>query len=359
MQIIKRNGNVVDFDKNKVVLAIEKSMMETEQGIDHKLALRIANDIEKECNENIMFITAIDIEKIQDMVEDKLIKSKRCDAGKRYILYRNERTKLRENPYWEMTDLQKAILENKYRSHNESFKDFLHRVSNGDKDIEKLILQKKFLPAGRILAGRGLHKNGKKITLSNCYVLPPPEDNIESIFDTAKEMARTYSWGGGVGTDVSKLRPKKAKVNNAAKTTSGAISFMDLYSLTTELIGQQGRRGALMITLDCTHPDIIDFINCKTDLNKVTKANISIKFTDNFMNAILDDTDWELYFKVESTGEEIRKTIKANDIFKLFCKNDWNYAEPSAVFWDKIKSWNLLSEDGEFEFVGLNPCARW
>jgi ribonucleoside-diphosphate reductase alpha chain len=356
MQIVKRNENIVNFNKQKIVLAIEKSMMETEQGIDHKLAVRIANDIEKECNEIHDLFT---VECIQDLIEQKLMSSNRKDVAKKYILYRQERTKLRENPHWEMTDLQKAILENKYRSHNESFKDFLHRVSNGDKDIEKLILQKKFLPAGRILAGRGLHKNGKKITLSNCYVLPPPEDNIESIFDTAKEMARTYSWGGGVGTDVSKLRPKKAKVNNAARTTSGAISFMDLYSLTTELIGQQGRRGALMITLDCTHPDIIDFINCKTDLNKVTKANISIKFTDDFMNAILDNADWELYFKVESTGEEIRKIIKANDIFKLFCKNDWNYAEPSAVFWDKIKSWNLLSEDGEFEFVGLNPCARW
>ena len=124
MQIIKRNGSIVDFDKDRIVLAIEKSMKETEQGIDHKLALRIANDIEKECLEETVFVTNIDIEKIQDKVEDKLIKSKRCDAGKRCILYRNERTKLRQNPKWEMTDIQKAIWENKYRYNNETFDEF-------------------------------------------------------------------------------------------------------------------------------------------------------------------------------------------------------------------------------------------
>ena len=162
----------------------------------------------------------------------------------------------------------------------------------------------------------------------------------------------------GVGIDISKLRPKDSKVNNASNTTTGAISFMDLYSLTTELIGQRGRRGALMITLDCSHPDIIDFINCKTDLGKVTKANISIKFSDDFMNAIQKDEDWLLYFEVEATGETIEKVVKAKDVYHLFCRNDWDYAEPSAVFWDRITNWHLMSEDEEFEIVGLNPCAK-
>lgn len=99
-------------------------------------------------------------------------------------------------------------------------------------------------------------KYGKKVCYSNCFVITPPEDNIESIFDCAKKMARTYSYGGGCGIDIGKLSPRGAKVNNAAKETSGAVSFMDLYSMTTGLIGQNGRRGALMISIPVDHPDV-------------------------------------------------------------------------------------------------------
>jgi ribonucleoside-diphosphate reductase alpha chain len=352
VQVKKRDGTLVDFNKDKIIQAIEKSMSETEIGIDKKLAIKIANEIDKELPENA------DIEAIQDLVEKKLMSSKRQDVAKTYILYRNARTELRNNPHWDMNDLQRAIWENKYRYKGESFGGFLDRVSNGNEKIKKLILQRKVLPAGRILAGRGTHKDGKKITLSNCFVLPSPEDNLESIFDTAKAMARTYSYGGGVGIDISNLRPKKSKVNNSAKSSSGSISFMDLYSLVTELIGQAGRRGALMITLSCKHPDLMDFITIKSDLVKVTKANISIKVNDDFMEAVLNDEEWTLHFEVKATGEIIEKKLKAQEIYHLFCKMDWNYAEPSMVFWDRIKAWNLLSEDEEFEFVGLNPCAK-
>ena len=102
----------------------------------------------------------------------------------------------------------------------------------------------------------GLDQQGRKVTYSNCYVIDPPEDNIESIFDCAKKLARTYSYGGGCGVDISKLSPRGAKINNAAKETSGSVSFMELYSLVTALIGQNGRRGALMISIDCSHPDV-------------------------------------------------------------------------------------------------------
>ena len=134
------------------------------------------------------------------------------------------------------------IWENKYQYNNESFDDWVERVSGGDKDVAKLILEKKFLFGGRILSNRGLDKYGVKTTLSNCYVITPPEDNIESIFECATKLARTYSYGGGCGVDISKLAPRGAKVNNTAKETSGSVSFMDLYSLVTELIGQNGRR---------------------------------------------------------------------------------------------------------------------
>lgn len=134
------------------------------------------------------------------------------------------------------------IWNKKYRNNNESFEDWLDRVSDGDKEVKKLIKEKKFLFGGRILANRGLEKLGEKVTLSNCYVITPPEDSIESIFDCAKKLARTYSYGGGCGIDISKLAPRGAKVNNTAKETSGSVSFMDLYSLVTGLIGQNGRR---------------------------------------------------------------------------------------------------------------------
>lgn len=134
------------------------------------------------------------------------------------------------------------IWEHKYRHDNETFDQWLFRVTDGNDKYKQLILDKKFLPAGRILSNRGLHKAGVKVTYSNCYVQEPPEDNIESIFDCAKGLARTFSYGGGVGVDISKLAPRGAKVNNTARNTSGAVSFMDLYSMVTGLIGQNGRR---------------------------------------------------------------------------------------------------------------------
>jgi ribonucleoside-diphosphate reductase alpha chain len=144
---------------------------------------------------------------------------------------------------WLKTDLQQDIWKKKYQFENETLDQWFDRISDGNETIKQLMIEKKFLPAGRILANRGLHKLGKKITYSNCFVLSSPLDSIESIFDCAKQMARTFSYGGGVGIDISKLSPRGAKLNNAAKETTGAVSFMDLYSLVTELISQNGRRG--------------------------------------------------------------------------------------------------------------------
>ena len=133
----------------------------------------------------------------------------------------------------------------KYCNDGENFEQWLKRISGGNEEIAEYIRQKKFLFGGRILSNRGLDQQGRKVTYSNCYVIDPPEDNIESIFDCAKKLARTYSYGGGCGVDISKLSPRGAKINNAAKETSGSVSFMELYSLVTALIGQNGRRGAL------------------------------------------------------------------------------------------------------------------
>ena len=250
------------------------------------------------------------------------------------------------------------IWKQKYQYNNETFDEWLDRVSGGSEDVRDLIVSKKFLFGGRILANRGTVVEGRKCSYSNCYVISPPEDNIESIFDTAKKLARTYSYGGGCGVDLSKLAPKGATVRNAAKETSGAVSFMDLYSLVTGLIAQNGRRGALMLSLDVGHPDIEEFIRIKTDLDKVTKANISVRISDEFMKAVKYDRDWVLSFTRKETGEVISKTVKAKELFHLMAQVNWDYAEPGMLFWDRIKKWNFLANTESFEFAGTNPCAE-
>lgn len=143
---------------------------------------------------------------------------------------------------WTKSQLGYDIWNKKYRYMNETETEWLNRISNNNPKLAKLIEDKKFLFGGRILSNRGLHSRGKKVTYSNCYVIPAPEDNLESIFDVAKMLGRTYSYGGGCGIDISKLAPKDSVVRNAAEKSSGAVSFMDLYSLVTGLISQSGRR---------------------------------------------------------------------------------------------------------------------
>lgn len=243
----------------------------------------------------------------------------------------------------------------KYQYEDETFDEWLKRVSGGDEEVSQLIAEKKFLFGGRILANRGTKGNK---TYSNCYVLNPPEDNLESIFDTAKKLARTFSYGGGVGIDLGKLAPKNAKVNNTAKKSSGAVSFMDLYNTTTGLIGQNGRRGALMLSMPVNHPDIEDFITIKSDLNKITNANVSVRVDNAFMRAVLKDDYYTCSFTRPESGETITKQIKAKELFHKICEMNWNYAEPGILFWDTITQRTLLEHDSNFEFAGVNPCAE-
>lgn len=250
------------------------------------------------------------------------------------------------------------IWEKKYKYDGETFNEWLERVSGGEPELKEMIANKEFIFAGRILSNRGLYKLGRKITYSNCYVIAPPEDNLESIFDTAKKLARTYSYGGGCGVDISKLRPKGSEVNNSAKYTTGSISFMELYNLTTDIIGQKGRRGALMISIDVNHPDVSEFISIKSDLNKIQKANISVRVDANFMKAVIEGLQFVTEFLVEDTGEVITKEIDARKLFKELARQNWKFAEPGVLFWDRISKWNLLSEDEEFEYAGTNPCAE-
>ena len=248
------------------------------------------------------------------------------------------------------------IWNRKYKKSNETFDEWLDRVSGNNEAIKALIIEKKFIPGGRILSNRGV--TNTRVTYSNCYVITPPEDNIESIFESRKKLARTYSYGGGCGIDLSKLAPAGAKVHNQAEQTTGAVSFMQGYSQTTEEIGQAGRRGALMISLDCHHPDLLDFIDAKTSPDAVTKANISVRVTDDFMEAVINDKDWIMSFTRPETNETITKTARAREIFEKLCKNNWDWGEPGILFWDTISNYNLLEFDDTFEYAGVNPCAE-
>ena len=156
-------------------------------------------------------------------------------------------------------------------------------------------------------------------------------------------LAKTFSRGGGCGIQISNLRPNGAPVNNAAKTTTGPVSFMSTFSKVAETIGQNNRRGALMISIDCNHPDVEEFIDAKKNIDELNGCNISVQCTDDFMS------------KSNKVG------TKEKELMMKLAENNWDYAEPGILFWDNINEYNLLSEyikAGEFEYAGVNPCAR-
>ena len=353
MIIVKREGYEEEFDASKIKNAVHKVFAEVGSFIKDSEIDDISSKIEYYyLNDDI----TPSVESIQDMIEDELIKRGHIKEAKAYIKYREMRCKKREKG-WGMNELQRAIWENKYKYKDEDFDEWLVRVSGGDAKVAKLIRQKKFIFAGRILAHRGLQRDGKRVTFSNCYVMTPPEDNIESIFETSKELARTYSAGGGCGVDISNLRPRGMDVNNSARTTSGATSFMSLYDLTTGLIGQNGRRGALMLSIDVSHPDVKDFINIKTESDSITKANISLKVTDEFMQAVVDDKPFMLKWHGEN-NQTCMVEVNARELFKMNAKNNWDWAEAGFLFWDRIERYHLMSEHPQHKFSSVNPCAE-
>ena len=248
---------------------------------------------------------------------------------------------------------------------SETLQDWFTRVCNGDEELIKRMEDMKFLFGGRILANRGLVTKDHKVTLSNCYVLPPVEDSIESIFGTAKDLATIFSRGGGVGIDISKLRYKGAPVRNSAETTTGAVSFMQLYDITTAIIGQRGRRGALIITMNAEHPDIEDFIDIKKDLNLITNANISVKVSDKFMHYAVEKPgeSYTVMCKLidEETGETWhthRVSVTPSKILEHIAENNWKMAEPGVLFWDRMENYNFIENNPYINITGVNPCGE-
>src|SRR5437588_935234 len=207
-----------------------------------------------------------------------------------------------------------------------------------------------FVPGGRILAGAG---SGHQVTFYNCYVIPSPEDSRQGILDNLKVMTEIMARGGGVGINLSTLRPRGSYIKTVNGTASGPCSWAQLYSVATGDVIQQGgsRRGALMLMLDDTHPDIEEFITVKRTAGKIEHANLSVCISDKFMKAVKDDTDWDLFWQ-----GEVKKTVRARELWDLICKSAWESAEPVMVFIDR---YNKESNTWYYENIRcVNPCGE-
>lgn len=207
----------------------------------------------------------------------------------------------------------------------------------------------KFLPAGRIISGAGTDRN---VTLFNCYVMGTIPDSLDGIFDMLKEAALTMQQGGGIGYDFSTLRPKGAPVKGVESFSSGPLSFMDVWDAMCKTIMSAGsRRGAMMATMRCDHPDILDFVHAKQDPLRLRNFNVSVLCTDEFMEAVAADSDWDLLF-----NGVIYDTINAVDLWNAILQNTYNYAEPGVIFIDRInKENNLWSIE---TIAATNPCGE-
>lgn len=235
----------------------------------------------------------------------------------------------------------------------EPIDDFIKRVTFGNKALYEIFVNKEAIWAGRILNAVGKEGN---ITGSNCYVARDPEDNLEDIYRADYEIARTYSFGGGQGMNLSKLRPRHAKVNNTSNTTPGVMIFAEKYSQTTLNTQQASRRGALMLVLNVDHPDIVDFITAKLDVTKINGANISIAVTDAFMKAVENDDYWGMTFT--SPHEKIVRKVKAGKLMELIAYANHTVGDPGFLLIDNINNYHLLSEYPDVKFTATNPCGE-
>lgn len=225
------------------------------------------------------------------------------------------------------------IWEKKYRNGNETLDEWFDRVSGGDSEIRRLIVEKKFLFGGRTLANRGTNKG----SYSNCYSEGYVPDSLDGIMDVAKNIAMTYKAQGGQGISLSKIRPKGSLI--AGKFQSdGIVPFMEIFNTVTESVSQGGsRKGALLMSLDINHPEAETFMTIKSDLKRINKANLSMEIDDCFMNRMLEgDKEEERLFNILSTQA---------------CK----YAEPGVIFTNRFRNYNLMEFVDSYQIETCNP----
>ena len=238
--------------------------------------------------------------------------------------------------------------------------DSWHRIANDLASVEKdpsawegkfyeALEDFKFLPAGRITAGAG---TARKVTMFNCFVMGTIPDSMGGIFDMLKEAALTMQQGGGIGYDFSTIRPKGADVKGVAADASGPLSFMDVWdSMCRTIMSAGSRRGAMMATMRCDHPDIDDFITAKSDAARLRMFNVSVLITDPFMEAVKADGPWDLVF-----NGEVYKTVRALELWDKIMQSTYDYAEPGVIFIDRINDANNLNYCETI--AATNPCGE-
>lgn len=217
---------------------------------------------------------------------------------------------------------------------------------------------KYIIPQGGPMAGIG--NNFQISSLSNCFVIGNQCDSYGGIMKTDEEQVQLMKRRGGVGHDLSHIRPKGSPVKNTALTSTGVVPFMERYSNSTREVAQDGRRGALMLTISIKHPDAEDFINAKTDLSKVTGANISVKIDDEFMRCVIEDKPYIQQFPIDSPTPKVTKSIDARKLWQKIIHNAWKSAEPGVIFWDTVIKESVPDSyaDLGFRTTSTNPCGE-
>lgn len=260
----------------------------------------------------------------------------------------------------EDNELGISIWEKKYRYNNESLDEFFDRISGGDPDLRRLIVQKKFMFGGRITANRN---TGKKASMMNCYSRGFIEDSLDDILRAATDIGMTFKSQGGEGLSLSKLRPKGCAINGGQYTSDGIIPFMELYNRVTESVSQGGsRKGALLMGLDIWHKEAEDFIKIKSEEGRIQKANLSLEIDDEFMKCVA------AYYE---TGEVITRHIVRNysgnkveyditpiHLYKLMMEKAYDWAEPGCIFTNRFRNYNLMEFCPDYSIEICNPCGE-
>jgi len=376
-KIRKRDGRIVKFNAEKITNAIHKAILAV-KGTDGESAERLSDQVVSIIEEKFRAKIPT-VENVQDVVEEVLIKNGYSDVAKAYILYRQRRTALREAKklMGVQDDLKLSlnsvrVLERRYllkdnqgrvvETPSGMFYRVARAVASADKlynekaDVKKseekfyrLMANLEFLPNSPTLMNAGTDIG----QLSACFVLPV-EDSINAIFDALKFMAIIHKSGGGTGFSFSSLRPKGDLVKSTKGVASGPVSFMQIFNAATDVIKQGGRRrGANMGILRVDHPDIIEFITSKEKEGALANFNISVAVTDEFMEAVKKDKEYNL---INPRTGKPEKRLRAKDVFDLIVTLAWRTGDPGIVFLDEINRHNPTPNIGRIE--STNPCGE-